>query len=385
VLRIPRAIRVTLAAAVVTVALASCGGSDQTSSDSSTSSATAANLQALKQQIDAAKQVPQFSYAGAAMDARAVVKGKSVVNVPWGTAVDYPVLVAEQMTRAAKEIGIDWETASVKGPDQWAQATENAVARDPSLLSLLILDPRAVRPQIQNARSKGIDVSSLHFWDSSQADLAKQEDLTSWVGIDYLKPARTLADWTIADSGGKADVLLIGGPDFTFNDPVIATMRAEYAKYCPGCNFKVANIPAADWASKIPTTVVAEVQKNPNLGYVIPFSDPAAPSVIDGLRQANATGRVKVIGYGAEPFVLDMVRKGDVAFDCGYSVVWTGYAFVDQLVRTLDGSRVDSDIKNGMRCFDQSNVQEAGNPAVNGEGFGDAYLGGYRKLWGLQR
>jgi outer membrane biogenesis lipoprotein LolB len=134
VFRILGVIRLALAALVTALVLSSCGGSNGTSESSSGSGATSSNsdVQQLQQRIDDAKQVPAFTYAGKPLDARAIANGKSVVNVPWGTAVDYPVLIANQMARAAAEVGLNWQTASVAGPDQWAQAMENAVAADPS-------------------------------------------------------------------------------------------------------------------------------------------------------------------------------------------------------------------------------------------------------------
>lgn len=378
------------AASVALLAFAGCGSSGSSGTTASgaadstgTSSETSAVPAAVTDAVEAGKKIPAFTFDGSPIDAASVVQGKTVVNVPWGTAVDYPVQVADQMTKAAKTAGLAWDTVKVAGPDQWNRGVEAAVAQKPTLIDLLIMDPTAVRPQVKNALAAGIDVTSTHFWDSSQSALADKEGLTGWTGIDYVKPARTIADWTIADSDGKANVLIIGGPDFTFNEPVLAAMKGEYTKYCPDCHFEISNIPATEWQSKIPSTVVATLQKNPDLDYIIPFSDPASANVIDGLRQANAVGKVKIATYGATPFVLDLVRKGDVAFNCGYSVAWTGYAFVDQILRVLDGQKQAPDIANGMRCFDSSNVAEAGDPATPGQGFGDAYLTGYEKLWGV--
>ena len=36
------------------------------------------------------------------------------------------------------------------------------------------------------------------------------------------------------------------------------------------------------------------------------------------------------------------------------------------------------------RIFDDSNVDEAGVPANQLEGYGDAYITGFRALWGLE-
>jgi ribose transport system substrate-binding protein len=36
-----------------------------------------------------------------------------------------------------------------------------------------------------------------------------------------------------------------------------------------------------------------------------------------------------------------------------------------------------------LRLFDKSNVSEAGVPAKVNKGYGQAYVTGYKKLWGL--
>lgn len=370
--------------------LAGCGG-DDSSNDTSGSAASTADpapkgdsLATLQKRIDAAKEVPTFTFEGSAFDARTAMAGKRVANVPWGTLGPYPTNIAKAMEAAAKDLGVDWSTIDVKDPSQWQQGVETATAKKPDTLSMLIMDPRAVRPQVQVAKSKGIKVTSAHFWDSSQTALADKEELAGWTGIDYVTPGKLIADWSITDSGGKAHVLIIGGPEFTFNDPVMAAMKAEYDEHCPDCTVKIVGIPSTDWKKKVPSTVVAELAKDPKLNYILPFSDPAAPAVIDGLRQANAVDKVKIAAFGTEPFVLDMLRKGQVEFDCGYNISWSAYAFVDQVMRATLGMPTSTDIKNGLRCFDATNIDEVGVPADGAKGFGDAYLAGYQKLWGAQ-
>jgi ribose transport system substrate-binding protein len=363
-----------------------CGGGSSNGGGSASSGGTStkgSGFADLQQRIDEAKAIPRFTFDGAPIDARAIAAGKWMQDIPFTTSLEYEADIASGMKQAADSIGLRFDVVKTNGPSTWAPAMDTAVSQGVDLIHLSSTDPTALRPQIKTALGKGSKVVSSHYWDSSQTSLGDAARLTAWTGIDYVTPAKLLADWVINDSGGKAKVLVIGEPEFTFNEPVIAGIKSEFQAHCPSCELDVIGVPLADWTSKIPTEVTKAVQAD-QVGYVIPFIDGMVSGVQDGLRQSAASD-VKIATYGATPFVLDLVRKGDVALDCGYPVYWTGYAFLDQALRALGGKPTDPDhnVNIGLRCFDQSNASDAGTPARAGAGFGDAYIEGYRRLWGL--
>jgi ribose transport system substrate-binding protein len=49
-----------------------------------------------------------------------------------------------------------------------------------------------------------------------------------------------------------------------------------------------------------------------------------------------------------------------------------------------EDSIADGNEKTPLRIFDDSNIDETGTPPVGGKGYGDAYISGYKQLWGLE-
>jgi ribose transport system substrate-binding protein len=74
-----------------------------------------------------------------------------------------------------------------------------------------------------------------------------------------------------------------------------------------------------------------------------------------------------------------------VAMDVGENLAWVGWASMDQAFRVIAGERPVRSERTPLRVFEDSNVDQTGAPPRFDRGYGDAYVDGYRKLWGLTR
>jgi ribose transport system substrate-binding protein len=163
--------------------------------------------------------------------------------------------------------------------------------------------------------------------------------------------------------------------------------QEEFAKYCGStCKFKTVNVAIPDWATKIQTSVQAAIQGDPQLNYIFPLYDAMVQFVVPGIRLAGATGKVKVASFNGTPFALKMIQDNtDFVMNVGESEDWLGFAGMDQVMRILTGNKpIDTgDEHIPLRVFDKTNVSEAGVPPAFGKGYGDGWLTGYYKMWGL--
>ena len=91
----------------------------------------------------------------------------------------------------------------------------------------------------------------------------------------FNEAGKAAADWMIKDSGGKANVLIVGGSDILPSPGTIKTMQDEFAANCPDCSTTVTNIPVADWNTKTQGVVQSALQANPKVSFMI--IDPANP------------------------------------------------------------------------------------------------------------
>jgi ribose transport system substrate-binding protein len=93
----------------------------------------------------------------------------------------------------------------------------------------------------------------------------------------------------------------------------------------------------------------------------------------------------KIVSYNGTPFVLDMMRDGDmVEMIVGESLGWVGYAGVDANMRLLCGLDPVTKLNTPAFIFTDENVATAGTPATFNDGYGDSHVAGFKALWGVE-
>jgi ribose transport system substrate-binding protein len=96
---------------------------------------------------------------------------------------------------------------------------------------------------------------------------------------------------------------------------------------------------------------------------------------------------VHIATYNGTPFVMGYLQQGNaVRFEVGENLNWLGWAYIDAEARLLAGLKIPRqfDEHTALRAFTPENIDEAGNPPKLSTGYGDAYLVGYKKLWGIK-
>jgi ribose transport system substrate-binding protein len=113
-------------------------------------------------------------------------------------------------------------------------------------------------------------------------------------------------------------------------------MQAELAKRCPSCKTTVIDVPAADWGTKMQSSVQSALLKDPGVNYVIPLYDSASQFVVPAILSAGRPGKVKIASYNGTPFVLQMIQQNKgVGMDVAESLQWIAYANMDQALRLM--------------------------------------------------
>jgi ribose transport system substrate-binding protein len=246
------------------------------------------------------------------------------------------------------------------------------------------IGPVYFRPQAEALKSAGIPLVTVVDTDLSQPP---EELTTARVAQPYIQAAQLDADWIILQTQCKASVLMITTNDLIAGDVNTVAALKEFEQYCgSGCKVKTVNVAIPDWTTKIQPAVQGAIQADPELNYIFPLYDAMTQFVLPGIQLAGASGRVKVASFNGTPFALKLIQEGsDITMDVGESEDWLGFAAMDQVMRTLSGA---GPIANGdehipLRIFDKTNVHEAGVPPEFGKGYGEEWLTGYRKMWGL--
>jgi ribose transport system substrate-binding protein len=317
------------------------------------------------------------------------LKGKKVFDIP---SVPNPFVqsISAAMESVAKRVGMQYTRYDNQAQvSQWIQGMNRAIS---SRQDIIVLngapDPRALQPQLRAAKQAGIPVIVMHFHDNGMPEPPRCEgctDVTATVTAPFNDAGKAAADWIIKDSGGTANVLIVGGSDILPSPGTIKTMTDEFAQQCPKCTTKVTNIPVADWNTKTQGVVQSQLQANPKINYVYVLYDAMVAGAVPAVQTLAKTGKVKIASYNGSPFALDYIRQSNgslVAMNVGEDTPGIGYATMDQVFRVLLGKK-PAPQRTPIRIWDHTNVREAGSPAKAGQGYGNAYTNGYLKLWGL--
>lgn len=345
--------------------------------------AVAATWDGAKANLDRYRAVPRFVAPGPTFDARAKAGGKTIFVIPASSQIPFVSTIANHVKRIAGLAGVKTTIWQNQGqPSQWVQGMDAAISQGADAIVLLAgNDPAGLQPQIKAAKAKGIPTIVAHLYDDNQKPAPNVGGL---VNIPYNLAGRLIADQAIVDTQGKANALVVTINQVKSTLPMVAGIRAEFAKYCAGCKLTFTDVTIADVATKIQPNVQAALTADPGINYVIALYDSAeVPFVSAAIRAAGRIGKVKVSTFNGTPEILKDVRKGDiVSMNVGENLEWIGYAVVDQSMRIVGGLRPVGNARVPVRLFDRSNIAEAG-PKFTG-GWGTSYIAGYQTLWGLR-
>jgi ribose transport system substrate-binding protein len=330
------------------------------------------------------KAVPKFVAPGPAFNARALARGKRLFIIPASSQVPFVSTIANHIRRIATPIGVRVTIWQNQGqPSQWVQGMNAAISQRANAIILLAgNDPAGLQPQIRQAKARGIPTIVAHLYDQNQPSAP---NVGGVINIPYKLAGRLIADQAIVDTRGDANALVVTINQVKSTLPMVAGIREEFRKYCSGCELSFTDVTIADIATRIQPNVQAALTRDPGINYVIALYDSAeVPFVSAAIRAAGRIGRVKVSTFNGTPEMLKLVKQGDiVSMNVGENLEWIAYAVVDQSMRIMGGLRPVRNARVPVRVFDKSNINQAG-PRFTG-GWGNTYVPGYRRLWGLTR
>jgi ribose transport system substrate-binding protein len=351
---------------------------------------TKVDTSAAEKVVDEAKAVPSFTPPGPAFDA-SKASGKTVVNISLNSTVPFNQIVDAAMSEAGEAAGVKVVQYTNQGQtSQWIQGMESAIAQKADAIVLEgSPDPKLLGPQIAAAKKAGIPVISTHLYDESYVADAKkdQPDITAFVDAHHYRAGTLMADYAIAHSGGHVNAYFVTSNEVQPAAGIAQAFSDELKAKCPDtCKAEIVNIPISDWATKVPTQVQTALLKDPSINYVVPVFDGMTPFLVTGITQAGKTNGVNIVAYNGTASVLKMIQdKHLVVAEVGEPLEWLGWANMDQVLRVLAGEEPLESEKTPLRLFDETNVDETGDPANQKDGYGDPeeFKDGYLELWGL--
>lgn len=319
-----------------------------------------------------AAQQPVTTYAFG--PAFAAPKGKKVVIITCGSLGIGCVFGAKGAQEAAAVLG--WTSSVIDGkfdPSTWNTAVQQAVANGADGIILLAVNPALIQGGLDRARAAKIpvvDVLQPRFPGAPAID----GDVTS----DHAAAGAIVANWIASDSGGAAHVLILDVSEFpevmTRND----ALASELARVCPSCKVERQRFGAALAAQRLAPLVTAQLREHPDIGYVTGPYDATGTFIAQGIRQAQATAKVKYVNFEGNPIGFDLMKGGEQAAEMAVASPFAGWLAADVLARKIAGRDGPDEVAIPQRLF------VAGGPSPTGDRGWDMdfdYKAALGKVW----
>ncbi len=338
--------------------------------------------------VEAHLGTPQF-WAPPAFDAKPAA-GKTV----WWIS-DYKTNILKQWAiqgeKAASDAGLKFHLYDGGGsvPEQ-VRGFDLAIAAKADAIVLGTGYPAvAFTAQVAKAKAAGIPVFSINSHPLGPDAPPKVDGHVADVSYNYPEAGKLLADWFVADSGGKGHVLLVDISGLPSAGWTLDGFRAEVKRL--GVDAKISEASTslgpsvqADLANVASTAIL----RDPSIGYIIPPFDDFALFVQTGLSQAGARGaKVKTAGFNAVLTQVTNLKRGGtpLKIDLGGPNQWFSYAVIDDVLRSLTGQPAIHDYKIGYKIFNHENTQSIDTTKeVASDWYGVDYAPLFKKIWGLQ-
>lgn len=381
-----------LAAAVV----AGCGSSSSSSSSSSSggsggssasTSASSNNTGLTHAQAVVTKlKAPVSSYAlpTAPIKGVASLKGKTVMFIPLINAIPAFQIVESSFADALGKLGIKVQPCNGgANPSTTAACINQAVSQKMAGIVTDAIPYGLAAQAFASAAKSGVKIVI--------ADQIAQPGTTS-KNLSYqqgnIDQPTLMADWMIADSGGKANAIVSEETDSPSAKAYVTQgLSPEFAKYCPGCKVKIITN-AAGSPDQIASAINSAVISDPNAQYMYTEFEDDLQGTLQGLQQAGKINSIKVLAATATIAGLQKMKAHQAVYsEVGTDVNYEGWADADQLLRMMAGQPVVAE-HVPERIFDRSNVGTLTlTPAAqaSGEWYGSpsAFKTGFTKLWGV--
>jgi len=196
------------------------------------------------------------------------------------------------------------------------------------------------------------------------------------------------ADWTIANSGGTADVLVIEITDSPLTVQAITSgALAQFRTLCPGCTVHLVKESTAN-LSTLPSLVSSALLKDPKIDYVFSEFDTDVQAALGGVVQTGRSS--KVIGVSSMGILgsLQMLHARNFLYeDTGSDGILLGWQYANQVFRMLLHQPVLQTEDIPQRVFTRDNVAALDlTPAgqTSGGWYGStSFKAAFAKLWGV--
>ena len=264
------------------------------------------------------------------------------------------------MQAEAKKLGN--VTVNIQGPTQFDPTLQNPIiesvtAAKPDAILIAPDDVSASRPPIAQAMAAGIKVVLV------DTTLTDPSGAVSQISSDNLAGG--------ADAFAAIKQLVPGGgPVLVVNTkPGISTTDQRTSGFAAAAKadskFSYVGVQYDnDTASLAAQVTLAALQKNPGIVAIFATNLFSAEGAATGIRQAGKSGKVKIVGFDAEPDEITALQQGTVQALIAQSPYTIGTDAVEQALAALTGKPTTPKIGTKFTIITNANLSSAASQAA---------------------
>jgi ribose transport system substrate-binding protein len=315
--------------------LAAVGGCSSSSSSTGNGASTAnqatagAGLATAKAQVNAMAALP--TSVGITEPIKPAVAGKTVIYLE--CAIVNCKIHADALADAFQALHVKLQIVdSGLTPESFKNALATAQSLHPDGVIYDAIPAAIAQGPVDAMASEGISVVAI-----AAPDLKQSNQVVNVMGAPYFsRDGETIADWTIADSGGHADTLYIDDPTLSFAPWVTQGLMGAFAKNCPGCSVSELTTNPSQIGAALPNMIVSYLQAHPAVKYV----DAEYSALLTGLPAALSTAGlsgIKTIGTGPTQIDQQYMQAGKETAGVFASQGAMSYWAADTIARLMTG------------------------------------------------
>lgn len=284
---------------------------------------------------------------------------------------------------AAEKLG--WRVTIIDGkgnPGTWLSGFNQALALNPDGIATQS-DARSLQGPIRIANERGIPVIGLHA--ASLPGPAPDLGLYLNIQEDPRDIGKAQADWAIADSDGKARVIVVTHNEYQIAETKSGATR-DAVKACATCEvLEYVDFPASEAAQRMPQLTTTWVQKYGLPIYITSVGDNDLDFALPSLRSAGIEpSQAKLIGADGNRSAYERIRRGDQyqAVTISEPIELQAYQAVDEFNRAFNNQPPSGFIQAPYVVVHENVDREGGdqNLFVPSNNYKEHYL----KIWGVQ-
>ncbi len=236
----------------------------------------------------------------------------------------------------AKELGL---TLTVSAPDQFAADSQipvvNAVAATkPAVAVVVPTDTKALIAPMRQLAGMGTKVVTVDQTVSDPSFVQTQ------IVTDNEQGGKLAADAMNALLGGKGKVLVITQPPGSAAQDARTAGFEEELKKFPGLQLLGPQYQSDD-PQRAAEIVTSTLSAHPDLAGLFSTNDQGAIGALTGLRQAGATGKVKVVAYDAATAEVNALRNGSISALIAQNPRQEGEVAMEAAAKLLKGQSLE--------------------------------------------